>query len=720
MLKIAEVLVEIKSLKLNQVWDYLIPDYLSHLKIGMKVKVPFNNRSLEGFVVKIKKETKVKDSSLKSIIEIKDQEVMLDDELLKLGKYLAEERYNSLVSVYDSMLPKTYKLGSHKKIKYLNTYYVKEEKEVKNEKQKEIVLYLKKHPGSTLKDISYSSSSLHTLIKNNIIEVKKEEVYRLNLKREEKEVSKLTSDQESVYNTLIKNKGFNTYLLYGVTGSGKTLIYLKICEYFASLDKTVILLVPEISLTVQTVNYFKNYFSFDIAILHSGLTDLERGDEYRKIRRGEVKVIIGARSAIFAPIKKGKLGAIIIDEEHSTTYTQTTNPKYDAKDVALKRCEYHNALLLLGSATPSLISFTKAYLKKYQLLKLPKRINNQKVKIHLVDLKEEKHPDHFSSLLKEKIREKLAKKEQIILLLNRKGYANFASCSNCGSVYKCPNCDISLTYYKSDNSLRCSYCGFMTYFKRVCFNCHERGMTTIGVGTEKIEEEIKTLFPLTRVIRMDMDTTKRKNEHYKLISRFSEGGADILLGTQMITKGLDFPNVTLVGIINADTSLVIPNYKASEDTFCLLQQVSGRSGRSKKAGEVVIQTYNPEHYAIRLVKQNDYLKFYQQEMNVRYNLKYPPYYYLILLKFSSYKEENVKESALQTKKYLKEHLNSETIILGPNVEKLFKLRNKYSINIILKYQKDEKIKEVLNNLQDIYKHNSSVILDITINPDFVI
>ena len=476
------------------------------------------------------------------------------------------------------------------------------------------------------------------------------------------------------------------------------------------------MLVPEISLTEQIVSRFRSRFKENIAILHSRLSDGEKYDEWRKIARGEIKIVIGARSAIFAPLKN--IGIIIIDEEHTTSYKQENTPKYSAIDIAKERCKYHNCPLILGSATPTLESYARAKKNVYHLLEMQERVNKHPLpKVELVDMNEEMKTckGHFSSKLIDRIRTCLENKEQVILLLNRRGYSSFVSCKQCGYVEKCPNCDITLTYHKSSNMLRCHYCGYATNRKDICPSCHEKAITNLGIGTEKIEEEIHELLPGAKVIRMDFDTTSKKGSHQKIIESFKNHEYDILLGTQMIAKGLDFSNVTLVGVINADTSLNIPDFRSSEYTFQLLSQVSGRSGRGEKEGSVIIQTFNKDHYAINLASKHDYIHFYEQEMKIRHELNYPPYYYLTVVKILSDNYEEARNESSKIKDYLVKNLTNTTV-LGPTVGSILKVNNIYRFQIILKYKKENDLYPCLRNLLEHYKNHHKVKIDVEFNP----
>ena len=606
---VANVLVELSNRNIDKTFTYNIPNELENLiKVGIRVLVPFGKQTLEGFVLSISENTN-SEIELKDIIKPIDDEVILNEELLELGKFIKRKTLSTLISAYQVMLPKALKADKKTKINksYESNIIIKDEKLLKDykltDKQKIIIDEIRngKNDKKHLKDLA--TSSLTTLLNKGILEEVLSEKYRLSIenKKEYKKVE-LNDEQKNAVNTVLSDLDkSNTYLLYGVTGSGKTEVYMEIIDAMLLQGKTAIVLVPEISLTPQMVERFSSRFKENIAILHSRLNDGEKYDEYRKIARGEVKIVIGARSAIFAPLKN--IGVIIVDEEHTTSYKQESTPKYNAIDIAVERAKHHNAQVVLGSATPTLESFAKVIKGIYKLIELKKRANNKALPtVTLVDMNKEKNRNnHFSKTLIQEIQNTLDRKEQVILLLNRRGYSSFVTCSNCGYVSKCPNCDITLTYHKTSDMERCHYCGYATKRKEVCPECHEKAIEQLGYGTEKIEEELKSLFN-ARVIRMDFDTTGTKGAHEKIISAFRNQEYDILLGTQMIAKGLDFANVTLVGVINADTSLMIPNFRSSEYTFDLLSQVSGRSGRGEKKGTVIIQTFNQESLCYKACK----------------------------------------------------------------------------------------------------------------------
>lgn len=721
---VCECLVELEHVFIDKTFTYKInKEQLSLLKVGMRVVVPFGKQTLEGFVLKIYENKDVSlENKLKEIISIVDTYPILNEELLTLGKYISKTTLCSLMTSYQAMLPKA--LKAKKKVNmtpkydtYICINYGMYNNDIKFNASQEKILELLKENKKVKKEVlnKISVSSVNTLLKKNILLEEKEENYRYNLINEEKIKFNLNEEQQKVYKEIFNSINTNeTFLLYGVTGSGKTNVYMKVIEDVIKNNKTAILLVPEISLTPQIIKRFTSYFS-NIAVLHSGLSDGEKYDEWRKINEGKVNIVIGARSAIFAPLKN--IGVIIIDEEHSQTYKQENNPRYNAIDIAKERCKYHNCPLILGSATPSLESFARAKKNVYKLLELKNRYNNNTMpKVEIIDMNKEfkKASGYFSNTLIDQIKETLERKEQVILFLNRRGYSSFLTCSSCGYVEKCPNCDISLTYHKSSNMLRCHYCGYATKRKKLCPKCQEE-FKDYGIGTEKVEEELKNLIKDAKIIRMDVDTTTTKNAHAKIINSFLEEKYNILVGTQMIAKGLDFPNVTLVGVLNADIGLNFPDFRSSETTFSLLNQVLGRSGRGNKEGKVLIQTFNPEHYAIAYTKNHDYLGFYNEEMKIRKILKYPPYYYICSIKIISKDYNLASKSSYDVVNYLKQNIKNE-IILGPSVCNVFKLNNNYRFQIIIKYKDVNNILEYLTNIEHHYFNKKDIKVEIDFNP----
>lgn len=720
----ANVIIEYGAKALNKTFIYKIPEELKDkIKVGIKVYVPFGKMEVFGFVMEIVNSNDT-EYDAKEIIRIDNEELVLSKELMDVGKYLSSITLCTLITAYQTMLPSSLKIKKQE-----HNYDKFDEYLVLTDKLKAME-YICKYPRrmAQIKAINnilevgklnkkeVSSEIVKALEENGIITIEKVSKYRINKGSDEIVKKTLTEDQEREYKSVDFNK-YDTYLLYGVTGSGKTEVYIKWIEKCISEGKTAIMLVPEISLTTQIAKRFYEAFGSDVAIFHSSLSEGEKYDEYLKILRGEVHVVVGTRSAIFVPLKN--LGIIIIDEEDSSSYKQDNNPRYHVRDMAIYRGKYNNIPVVLGSATPTLESKARADKGVYKLLKLSNRVGNAKLPIiHVIDMEGEMKKRNliFSEFLQNKIREKLSRKEQVILLLNRRGFSTFITCSNCGYTYKCPSCDITLTFHKSTNNLICHYCGYQKKKDEVCPECHEASLNYYGLGTEKLEEKIKEMYPDARVVRMDQDTTRNKGSHEKIIGEFKEYKYDILLGTQMISKGLDFPKVTLVGVINADASLNIPDYRSSEVTYSLLSQVAGRAGRSEMPGEVIIQTFNPDNYVIECVKSNNYDKFYLQEMNFRKKLKYPPYYYLVGIKVIGKVYEKTIEDARKVKKYLDDNLNKETIVLGPTTASVFRFNNEYRMQIIIKYKFDDKLMATLKDLDNIFSGNKDNYLEIDFNP----
>lgn len=715
---ICECLVEINALGMEKTFTYNIPNNLiDKIKVGMRVKVPFGKQVLEGFVLSIHKDDKKME--LKDVYDLIDDYPILNDELLHLGHYMEEMTISPLIKCYQAMLPLAlkakHKVNLNRKVETFIKLNTKFEDNIKfNDSQMKIISYLKEHKEEKISVLNkISSSSVKTLLNKNVLISYDKEIYRYQLDDLSKSSYKLSDKQQEICDYVLNNDP-TTYLIHGVTGSGKTNVYMEIIDGVIKRGKKAIMLVPEISLTPQIIERFTRRFD-KIAVLHSGLSNGEKYDEWRKIKEGKVDIVIGARSAVFAPFDD--IGVIIIDEEHSNTYKQDNVPRYHAIDIAKERCRYHNAPLILGSATPSLESYARARKGVYKLLELKDRYNNHPLpKIEIIDMNKEfkKANGYFSNQLLDELQKTIDRGEQAILLLNRRGYSSSVICKSCGYVEKCPNCDISLTYHKSSNMLRCHYCGYATVKKEKCPNCGEE-FNQYGLGTEKAFEELNEKLNNARIVRMDVDTTSTKNAHKKIINDFGDGKYNILLGTQMIAKGLDFPNCTLVGVINADLSLNFPDFRASETTFSLLNQVGGRSGRGSKPGKVLIQTFNPDHYAIRYIKNNDYIGFYNSEMLIRRKLGYPPYYYLCLIRVVSKDYNLASEVSIKISKYLRSIIKNN-IILGPSVANQFKLNNNYRFQIIIKYKDFNTIKDILNKIYVHYFDNRDVKIEIDINP----
>lgn len=583
---------------------------------------------------------------------------------------------------------------------------------------------------SDIEDMGFSKSSLDGLVKKGYVEKYDAIVERDPFKDrvfEQESKRQLTTDQQRAYaaiNEKIINQEQATFLLHGVTGSGKTEVYLQTIEDVLNQGKQAMMLVPEIALTPQMVLRFKRRFGDDVAVLHSGLSNGERYDEWQKIRDGRAQVSVGARSSVFAPFKN--LGLIIIDEEHESTYKQEDYPRYHAREIAQWRSEYHHCPVILGSATPCLESYARAEKGVYQLLSLPNRVNQQALPdIDIVDMRTELSEGNrsmFSKDLREAIQLRLDRQEQVVLFLNRRGYASFMLCRDCGYVPQCPNCDISLTYHKTTDLLKCHYCGYQETPPNQCPNCESEHIRQVGTGTQKVEELLQQEFEGACIIRMDVDTTSKKGAHEKLLTEFEKGNGDILLGTQMIAKGLDYPNITLVGVLNADTMLNLPDFRASERTYQLLTQVAGRAGRHEKAGQVIIQTYNPEHYSILDVQKNDYLTFYRQEMEYRKLGKYPPYYYLINFTISHKEMKKVMEASQHVHKILLQHLTEKALVLGPSPAALARINNEFRFQILVKFKSEPGLLQAIQFLDDYYHEKfikEKLALKIDINPQMM-
>lgn len=723
----AKVIVEIGVKNVDKMFTYLVPPkFQEKIKIGSRVLVSFGYQTLEGFVLELENSTQV-DLDIKPIIDLIDEEPILNEEMLSLGRTMANNLLCSLISAYQAMLPKALKASHNTEIKIKTDKYVTLNKDID-----EVLEYIKKCKYENQVNllnklleqkeilITKQDSSIKTLLKKEIIKIEEKEKYRYNLNCQKEDIQvTLNEEQTNAFKKVVASFDTSkTFLLYGITGSGKTEVYMHIIKEALNQGKTAIMLVPEISLTPQIVERFVSRFGNNIAVLHSGLNDAEKYDEYRKIKNGLVKIVVGARSAIFAPLKN--IGVIIIDEEHITTYKQDNHPRYDAKDIAMLRSKYHNCPVVLGSATPSLESFARAGNHVYELLTLTKRAGHSTLpNVDIIDMKQELKKGNFilSQSLKDKIQEKLDKHEQIILLLNRRGYSSMLTCSKCGNVEKCPRCDISLTYHKTSDMLRCHYCGYAIKRKNECSNCHSKELKDFGLGTQKLEEELSKVYENARIVRMDMDTTSKKGAHEKIINKFANHEYDILVGTQMIAKGLDFPLVTLVGVINADASLNIPDFRSSERTFQLLCQVSGRAGRNDYPGEVIIQTYNNTHYSITLAKTHNYLEFYKEEMKIRKQLNYSPYYFIILISIKCKDYDYGFAESRKIGDYLRNKLDKNSFVLGPSLANPFKINNVYHYQCIIKYKSDKNLRQTLIDIDNRYKTDSKCNVEIDINPN---
>ncbi|MBC1446277.1 primosomal protein N' [Listeria welshimeri] len=790
MINIAKVIVDVPAMQVDRPFDYFIPEDLEELiRPGMRVSVPFGNRKIQGFVTSLD-ETE-ENPKLKGIDEVMDLAPVLNEELMELGDWLAEDTLSFRVSAYQAMLPaalrakyekyflrlddeneeleqlfegyetldwkvaeargllkqigKWVREGSvevvyqvknkitNKKVRVVSClkspYQLTEiiEDMPKNAKaQSRVLAFFQAFEGSEIlvSELKKQAVTTDTTIKKladlNILSIQEKIISRdpyQNHQFEKSESLQLLPDQQTACWKITAATEQETFLIHGVTGSGKTEIYLQTIEAKLKEGKEAIVLVPEISLTPQMVERFKSRFGSEVAVLHSALSSGEKYDEWRKIERKEARVVVGARSAVFAPLEN--LGIIIIDEEHEASYKQEDNPRYHARDVAIWRANKYQCPVVLGSATPSLESFARAKKGVYTLIELPSRVNDRAMpEVSVVDMREELRKENrteFSTELLEKIKDRIAKKEQTVLMLNRRGYSSFVMCRDCGYVVECPNCDISLTYHQSSNQMKCHYCGHEERVPQKCPSCEGEHIRYFGTGTQKVEESLTKLIPEARVIRMDVDTTRTKGAHEKLLKSFRNHEADILLGTQMIAKGLDFPDITLVGVLNADTMLHLPDFRASERTFQLLTQVSGRAGRHERTGEVVVQSYNPEHYSIEFAKKHDFIGFYNHEMQLRKMGSYPPFYYLTMINVSDENEMKAIRTIQEMAQFLRGKLGPDAVVLGPVPSTITRIKNKYRYQCIIKYKIEPDLKKELKTLITHYQKDQQKGLTITID-----
>ena len=746
---IAEVIINRGAKKLNRTFDYNIPKDLEELiLVGSKVLVPFGNgeKLAEAFVVGIKEKSAFE---LKNIAKLEEN---LTDKQISLAKWMAKRYFCNISDCIKLMLtPGTRNKNKEKRIqdKTINCVYLKKDIEeiefeietgkIKSEKQKRLLNFVKDNEGTTVPEIEMFTDCargiVNTLVKNGYLEIIEKKVERnplLGRNCEKTNNLKLIEEQKNAYNRVeeaIDKNEYKQFLLYGVTGSGKTEVYLQLIEKVLKIGKNAIVLVPEISLTPQMLDRFISRFGkSDIAILHSKLSIGERHDEWERIRERKARIVIGARSAIFAPIEN--IGIIIIDEEHDSSYKSETNPRYNAKEIAKILAKENKAPLLLGSATPDINTFYNATSEnedgntKTKLLTLTKRANESSLpKVEIIDLKQELANGNRSMLSMElynSIEENISQKRQTILFLNRRGYSTFIMCRNCGYTVKCPSCNISMTYHSYEKKLKCHYCSYEENLVTICPECHSDKIRYFGTGTQKLEQEINKQFPNASTIRMDIDTVTKKNSHEEILNKFKNENIDILIGTQMVVKGHHSPNVTLVGVIAADSSLNIDDYRANERTFQILTQVAGRAGRENLPGKVIIQTYNPDNFSIICAQKQNYEMFYETEIALRKQLKYPPFCDIILISFNSLNETNIKNISNEMYKKLLEKLNQEEFkIFRPMPSPIDKIQNRYRWRIIIKGNMTVEANEVLNQtLKEIYSRNiKDIRISIDVNPN---
>ena len=722
----AEVIINSEALEIDRPFTYKVPEeFNNEIKIGQIVKVPFGkgNKTSEGFILNLKNDDNIKFKT-KNIAAILVKDPVIDEDDINLIEFLREKTLCKYIDAFRLLIPVGIMKGAKAKKKKVIVLKNEDLSNIKNpDGYKKIVEFFKTNSGKYTKselinEYSISQYKLNKLIENEVLSIEEESVFRYNDRVYNKDSAKtLTIEQENIIREYI-NSDDKMFLLKGVTGSGKTEVYMKLVERVLLEGKSAIILVPEIALTPQMIERFKGRFGVNVALFHSKLSDGERFDEWFRVKEGKAKVIVGARSAIFLPAKN--LGLIIIDEEHENTYKSEQNPKYQTKEVAEYLSELKGCKVILGSATPSIETYYRALTGEMKLLELNSRVDNKPMPpMKVIDMRNELKGGNKSLFSRElfiAIQERLKRKEQIILFLNRRGFSTFVSCRSCGYVFKCDECDISMTYHKN-GLLICHYCGKTKREPRECPKCHSKYVKFFGAGTQRVEEEVKKYFNNVRILRMDVDTTRDKHSYERIYNTFKNGEADILIGTQMVSKGLDFKNVTLVGILAADMSINIPDYRAAERTFQIITQVAGRAGRGDKQGEVLIQTYTPQHYSLQYAVNYDYEGFYEKEFTVRAMMKYPPFGKLLLINGTSKKEELLKnfmhKITMMIKPLVENCLDIE--ILGPIPCMISKVKENYRWQIVIKGEFDsyfsKNIKEIL------YDENKNVYNDIRISMD---
>lgn len=686
--KYAQVIIDLNSDGVDKPFDYLLPPELREkVQVGTQVVVPFRSGTVRGFVVSLKEETSVQNP--KKVLKVEKSAAHLSPELIRLSYWVSRHFFSRWIEAIRLCLPPG---GGRVKPQYKEVVFPLKEKSFLFEESKRIsnkafrqALILEHVALSGEEGVSWDvlkgeaeagRQSLNALIKKGLLRVEK--LPRVRVPWDEKTFAEglqpglvLAGQQEKAWKEILK--GFEGqskhFLIYGVTGSGKTELYFRTAEKVLSQGRTVLILVPEIALTPVLINQFRGRFSGQFALLHSNLSPGERFDMWWKVKRKEARVVLGARSAVFAPLED--IGLIVIDEEHENAYKQEEAPRYHTRDVALQRAVYHGALLLMGSATPSLDSYVKVQRNELRLIEISERVEGRLLPaVQIVDMRREfkqKNKSIFSRALLSAIKETIAGGEQLILFLNRRGFAGFQLCRVCGFVMRCPYCSVSLTYHTNPEHLQCHICGYRSDASSICPECHSPYLRNFGLGTQRVEKEMSMLFPDINIIRMDSDATSAKGTYSKIWKSFNEKKAQVLIGTQMVAKGLDFPEVTLVGVIAADVTLHLPDFRAGERTFQLLSQVAGRAGRGEKKGRVIIQTYTPWHYSIKRAAAHDYKGFIAEEAKRRALLTYPPFSEMVLFCCSSPDEEKARRYAVELKKRLDGELlinNREDFLLS--------------------------------------------------------
>lgn len=739
-MSIASVIINKSARVLDRFFDYLIPQHLEgKLQIGITVSVPFGkgNQMTEAYVVGFPSTSQVE--NLKEIAAVLDSKPLFDEKQLALIEFMKRRYFSTYLAALKTVVP--YGLGLSAKrvsdkvlkgstlaVSNAEAFDALEAARDKAPVQARIIELLMQNEFLANVDIQMilgcTAASIKSLEKKGIVEPYDIEIFRnpVDYQQIKKTIPlpPTKAQQAAICRITESMKAFRVFLLHGVTGSGKTEVFLQCIDTVLEMGKTAIVLVPEISLTPQMIQRFAGRFGDRIAVLHSHLSMGERNDEYKRIRSGEARVVIGVRSAVFAPVEN--LGLIVVDEEHENSYKSQNAPAYHAREIAAVRAKQNNIPLVLASATPSVESYYKAVSGKYELITLNKRAKEEASlpNVSVEDMRLELMEGNrslFSRKLLDEIQLNLNEKHQTILFLNRRGFSTFISCRSCGYVVKCPRCNIAMTYHKNKDFLTCHYCGYTQRTVTTCPDCGSHYIKHFGTGTQKVEEELQTLFPEAKILRMDMDTVSTKNSHQKILEQFEKDKIDILIGTQMVTKGLDFENVTLVGVLAADMMLNIDDYRANEKTFDLITQVCGRAGRGAHAGRAIIQSYAPENLVLSLARAQDYEAFYEEEIQLRKSLVYPPYCDLLTVMFSSYNEAAATNCAKRMAERLKKDLVGKVPIeiLGPSPCGLYKINNKYRKRILIKCKLNDTIMNVLSFcVSEHYKTKESQFVNVSV------
>ncbi len=738
-MRYASVIVDVLNQDVDRIFTYTIPAELN-VSAGMRVLVPFGRQgNIEGIVIALINETDVPENKLKAISSCLDNESVLNDEQLALAFWIKKQYHTTMADALRLFIPSEVRSG-RVKTKYIQMIRLSASTEQTNlvlgslrpgTKAHRILSVLLEYGDMEKSRLNHIVGNcyepLKKLIVDGTVEVYNQEAVRspyLDIAPERSPWLELNRRQKDVFNTIIGSRdSFVPFLLHGVTGSGKTEVYMQAINTIVSTGKTAIVLVPEISLTPQMVLNFRKKLGDGVAILHSALGAGEKFDEWKRILSGEAHIVIGARSAIFAPLKN--IGIIIVDEEHESSYISETHPRYDAIEVALQRGKYNNCPVVLGSATPSVSRYYKMRNGEFKLLEMPMRANGHEMPpVEVVDMSEEFSKGNrtiFSEKLYLEMCDCLMKNQQIMLFLNRRGYSSFVMCRACGETIACENCDVSLTYHNNVDKLRCHYCGYEIPMPKVCPSCGSKFIKQFGAGTQKVEEEFLKLFPDKKTVRMDVDTTRGKDAHYHLLKQLSDGSASALIGTQMIAKGHDFPNVTLVGVIAADGMLRMPDYKSRERTFSLITQVSGRAGRAEQRGKVVVQTYSPQHFVIECAKNHDYKTFFEKEIEQRKAMWYPPFSRILRILYVSENAEKAYDGSLNAYDKIRTLLlpyKDKVLYSERSQAPIGRIQEMYRHQILIKFKEFDGLDDIVDKIFDEINGIAAKDLycDIQVNP----